>query len=254
MVNADRLGYDVYAAIEHVFFPKFSASANVFGLFRMALARTSRIRFRPRQVLGRRAEPRCPLQREPLSRHPRGISDRTYDLAAQNGRGVVVPPLLSCSAPKNELDLCRSKCQEYGTSPNIAWIHACYRDEDRAVARQEVERHMRGFLEGNASPLTDHPPLPADRLDAAGYGFYCSEDHGAAGGDALGRDDRRRGPRGRAGVEATRGPPPAVLPDVVSRLGLEGAVIRARKSGRLDSSTLAGSRRARGLRPARWSI
>src|SRR5262249_38512107 len=28
--NADRLGYDAYAAIEHFFFPKFSASANPF--------------------------------------------------------------------------------------------------------------------------------------------------------------------------------------------------------------------------------
>ena len=32
--NADRLGYDAYAVIEHLFFPKFSASANVFGLVR----------------------------------------------------------------------------------------------------------------------------------------------------------------------------------------------------------------------------
>ncbi len=44
--NADRLGYDAYAAIEHLFFPKFSASANVFGLFGMAAARTRNIKFR----------------------------------------------------------------------------------------------------------------------------------------------------------------------------------------------------------------
>ena len=44
--NADRLGYDAYAAIEHLFFPKFSASANVFGLFGMAAARTKSIKFR----------------------------------------------------------------------------------------------------------------------------------------------------------------------------------------------------------------
>ena len=44
--NADRLGYEAYAAIEHLFFPKFSASANVFGLFGMAAARTRRINFR----------------------------------------------------------------------------------------------------------------------------------------------------------------------------------------------------------------
>ena len=44
--NADRLGYDTYAAIEHLFFPKFSASANVFGLFGMAAQRTRSISFR----------------------------------------------------------------------------------------------------------------------------------------------------------------------------------------------------------------
>ena len=44
--NADRLGYDAYAVIEHLFFPKFSASANVFGLFGMAAQRTRSIRFR----------------------------------------------------------------------------------------------------------------------------------------------------------------------------------------------------------------
>ena len=44
--NADRLGYDAYAAVEHFFFPKFSASANPFALFGMAAARTRRINFR----------------------------------------------------------------------------------------------------------------------------------------------------------------------------------------------------------------
>src|SRR5579883_192887 len=44
--NADRLGYDVYAAIEHFFFPKFSISANPTALFAAAAQRTKRIRFR----------------------------------------------------------------------------------------------------------------------------------------------------------------------------------------------------------------
>ena len=46
MVNADRLGYDVYAAIEHFFFPKFSVSANPTALFAAAAQRTRNIRFR----------------------------------------------------------------------------------------------------------------------------------------------------------------------------------------------------------------
>jgi alkanesulfonate monooxygenase SsuD/methylene tetrahydromethanopterin reductase-like flavin-dependent oxidoreductase (luciferase family) len=46
MVNGDRLGYDVYAVIEHFFFPKFSISANPTALFAAAAQRTDRINFR----------------------------------------------------------------------------------------------------------------------------------------------------------------------------------------------------------------
>ena len=44
--NADRLGYDCYASIEHFFFPKFSISANPTALFAAAAQRTRNIRFR----------------------------------------------------------------------------------------------------------------------------------------------------------------------------------------------------------------
>ena len=46
IVNADRLGYDAYAVIEHFFFPKFSISANPTALFAAAAQRTRDIRFR----------------------------------------------------------------------------------------------------------------------------------------------------------------------------------------------------------------
>jgi len=46
IVNADRLGYDAYAVIEHFFFPKFSISANPFALFAAAAQRTRQITFR----------------------------------------------------------------------------------------------------------------------------------------------------------------------------------------------------------------
>ena len=46
MVNADRLGYDAYSAIEHFFFPKFSVSSNPTALFAAAAQRTKSIRFR----------------------------------------------------------------------------------------------------------------------------------------------------------------------------------------------------------------
>jgi alkanesulfonate monooxygenase SsuD/methylene tetrahydromethanopterin reductase-like flavin-dependent oxidoreductase (luciferase family) len=44
--NADRLGFDCYAAIEHFFFPKFSISANPTALFTAAAQHTRNIRFR----------------------------------------------------------------------------------------------------------------------------------------------------------------------------------------------------------------
>lgn len=44
--NADRLGYDAYAIVEHFFFPKFSASPDPLAFFCAAAQRTRRIRFR----------------------------------------------------------------------------------------------------------------------------------------------------------------------------------------------------------------
>jgi alkanesulfonate monooxygenase SsuD/methylene tetrahydromethanopterin reductase-like flavin-dependent oxidoreductase (luciferase family) len=44
--NADRLGYDAYAAIEHFFFPKFSSSPDPIALFAAAAHRAPRINFR----------------------------------------------------------------------------------------------------------------------------------------------------------------------------------------------------------------
>ena len=46
-----------------------------------------------------------------------GTSDRTYELAAERGWAVVVPPLLPYAALKEQLDLYRSKCAEHGTEP-----------------------------------------------------------------------------------------------------------------------------------------
>ncbi|MDP9255792.1 MAG: LLM class flavin-dependent oxidoreductase [Actinomycetota bacterium] len=46
IVNADRLGFDTYALIEHFFFPKFSISANPTAMFAAAAQRTRAITFR----------------------------------------------------------------------------------------------------------------------------------------------------------------------------------------------------------------
>ncbi len=246
--NADRLGYSAYAAIEHFFFPKFSASANVFGLFGIAAARTKSIKFRTMLhvlpyhnplvlaamvhefslLTGDRYEfgigrghgwiplpAGMPMDESSRERYEEaldvfiaalhedkvthhgtywnvdeshvipfsgrrfrvvlgGTSDRTYDLAAQHGWAVAVPPLLPYAALKDQLDLYRAKCAEHGTEPDIVWIHACYIDDDRELAKREAERHMRGFLAGNASPLTEYPVPPAEQLNAAGYGFYAA--------------------------------------------------------------------------------
>jgi alkanesulfonate monooxygenase SsuD/methylene tetrahydromethanopterin reductase-like flavin-dependent oxidoreductase (luciferase family) len=104
-----------------------------------------------------------------------GTSDRTYELAAEHGWAIVVPPLLPYAALKDQLDLYRSKCAEHGTTPDIVWIHACYLDDDRDTARREAEQGMKNFLAGNASPLTGDDKLPpAEQMNEAGYGFYLS--------------------------------------------------------------------------------
>ena len=104
-----------------------------------------------------------------------GTSDRTYELAAERGWAIVVPPLLPYAALKDQLDLYRSKCAEHGTTPDIVWIHACYLDDDRDTARREAEQGMKNFLAGNASPLTGDDKLPPEEeMNAAGYGFYLA--------------------------------------------------------------------------------
>ena len=248
MVNADRLGYDVYAVIEHFFFPKFSVSTNPTALFAAAAQKTARIRFRTmlhalpyhnpvvlasainatdiltggryEWGVGRGHGWLPPLAGEPLDEHARpryeeavdlllkalheerfsfageyfqiadshvvpfierkhrvylgGTSDRTYTLAAEHGWGVAVPPLLPYAALEQQMDLYRESCAEHGTEPDIVWIHACHLDEDRETAVREGRDWITKFITGNASPLTEWPTLPADALNAAGYGFYAA--------------------------------------------------------------------------------
>jgi alkanesulfonate monooxygenase SsuD/methylene tetrahydromethanopterin reductase-like flavin-dependent oxidoreductase (luciferase family) len=248
MVNADRLGYDVYAAIEHFFFPKFSVSANPTALFAAAAQRTSRIHFRTMLhalpyhnptvlasaiavtdiLTGGRYEFGVgrghgwipPKAGVPLDEHARGryeeavdllfaalgseqfshdgeyfhvgdshvvpfpqrrfrvtlggTSDRTYELAAQNGWSVAVPPLLPYKALEAQLDLYRAKCAEHGTEPDIVWIHAVHLDDDRDTAMREARDWMLRFISGNASPLTEYEKPPADDLVRADYGFYAA--------------------------------------------------------------------------------
>ncbi len=248
MTHADRLGYDVYALIEHYFFPKFSISSNPTAMFAAAAQRTRNIRFRTMlhclplhnpvvlasaiaatdiltdgryewgvgrghgwmpeqagQALDADARPRYEeavellfeaLAKQEFSHKGRyfdiaasrvvpfpdrkyriflgGTSDRTYALAAENGWGVAVPPLLPYKALAQQMDLYRRACDTAGTEPDISWIHACHLDEDRATALREARDWVRGFIVGNVSPLTDYPVPATERLEAAGYGFYAS--------------------------------------------------------------------------------
>ena len=248
--NADRLGYDAYAIIEHFFFPKFSASPDPIAFFSAAAQRTRSINFRtlvhvlpyhnPMVLASRIAAadiltggryefgfgrghgwipPRAGValgetkdrydeameiiwkaftEEERFSHEgkhfnvwdaaivPRpdparkfriflgGTSDSTYVLAGERGWGMVVPPLLPYEALREQLDLYRRTCAEHGNEPDIVWIHACYLDEDRDVARREAEEGMKGFLAGNASPLVEYDQPSADEFNAAGYGFYAA--------------------------------------------------------------------------------
>ena len=46
VVHADRLGYDTYAIVEHLFFPKFSACPDPLSFFCQLAPQTEQIRFR----------------------------------------------------------------------------------------------------------------------------------------------------------------------------------------------------------------
>ena len=248
MVNADRLGYDCYAVIEHFFFPKFSISANPTALFAAAAQRTKSIRFRTMLhalpyhnpmvlasaiavtdiLTGGRYEwgvgrghgwipekAGIPLDEDARPRYEEavdllfkalgnerfshegeffnvadshivpfparkfriflgGTSDRTYELAAEHGWGVAVPPLLPYVALKEQLDLYRAKCAEHDTKPDIVWIHACHLDDDRDTAMREAREWVTGFIYGNSSPLLDYEKPEADALTKAGYAFYAA--------------------------------------------------------------------------------
>jgi alkanesulfonate monooxygenase SsuD/methylene tetrahydromethanopterin reductase-like flavin-dependent oxidoreductase (luciferase family) len=101
-----------------------------------------------------------------------GTSDATYELAGRKGYSVAVPPLLPYKALEKQLDIYRDSCANHGNEPDIVWIHACYMDEDRGVARRDAEEGIRGFLVGNASPLEER--ASDEELASAGYGFYAS--------------------------------------------------------------------------------
>ena len=248
IVNAERVGFDTYSAIEHFFFPKFSCSPDPIALFTAAAQRTSRINFRtlvhvlpyhnPMVLASRIAfadiltggryefgvgrghgwiPPKAgvPLDETARPRYEEavdllfeslanerfswdgtyfqfpdshivpfperkfrvtlgGTSDRTYELAAQNGWSVAVPPLLPYGALEKQLDLYREKCAEHGTEPDIVWIHACHLDDDREVALREARDWVIGFIRGNCSPLTEYGKPAAEDLIKADYGFYAA--------------------------------------------------------------------------------
>jgi alkanesulfonate monooxygenase SsuD/methylene tetrahydromethanopterin reductase-like flavin-dependent oxidoreductase (luciferase family) len=101
-----------------------------------------------------------------------GTSDYTYELAGRKGWAVAVPPLLPYKALERQLDIYRETCAAHGNEPDIVWIHACYMDEDRELAKRDAEQAMRGFLVGNASPLDER--ASDEELEQGGYSFYSS--------------------------------------------------------------------------------
>src|SRR4029079_2926728 len=90
------------------------------------------------------------------------------------GGACVGPPRLPYAALAEQLDLYRAKCAEHGNEPDIVWIHACYIDEDREVARREAKDWMVEVPQGKPSSLNADDAPAADELNAAGYGFYTA--------------------------------------------------------------------------------
>ena len=102
-----------------------------------------------------------------------GTSDRTYTLAAERGWGVAVPPLLPYKVLEQQLDLYRSSCAENDRARHRVDPRLPPRRGSRHGASRGHE-WITGFIQGNCSPLTEHPKPDTDGLIAAGYGFYTA--------------------------------------------------------------------------------
>ena len=113
-----------------------------------------------------------------------GTSDRTYELAAENGWGVAVPPLLPYVALKQQLDLYRGECARHGTTPDIVWIHACHLDNERDTAMREAREWILGFIQGNCSPLIEYEKPPAEDRQGR-LRLLHGRHHGVARGPAV---------------------------------------------------------------------
>ena len=104
-----------------------------------------------------------------------GTSDKTYEMAGENGWGVTVPPLLPYEAMRRQLDIYRETCADHGHDPYIVWIHACYLDDRPGHGRARGGAGDAAVPGGQrlAADRRLHRPS-ADVLERSGYGFYVS--------------------------------------------------------------------------------
>ena len=161
-----------------------------------------------------------------------GTSDRTYELAAERGWGVVVPPLLPTrGAAPAARDLPRALCQARERARHRLHPSPCTWTRTRRL-RPPRGRSTGSTTSSRATPRP-RPELPsADELNATGYGFYAS---GALAGP------RRRWP----GEQLTRvGTPsgPGTPDQVIEKI--EAVVGEVRRAGRDRGHRQRGRRRA----------
>ena len=152
--NADRLGYDAYAAVEHLFFPKFSASANVFGLFGMAAARTSQIKFRSMLHI---LPYHNPLVLAAMIHQFSLMTNGRYEFGVGRGHGwIPLPaglPLDETSRPAlrgGARPLHRGAAQRHGHLPRRLLERR--REPHRPVQRPRVPGHPRRHLRQDVRP------------------------------------------------------------------------------------------------------
>jgi len=148
IVNADRLGYDTYAVIEHFFYEKFGISNNPTALFAAAAARTRDIRFRTML--------HCVPLHNPMILasviHSAGIltHDR-YEFGVGRGHGWMPlnagQPLDEHARPRYEeaVDLLFTALENEEFS-----FHGTYFDVERSRTVPFVDRRYRVFLGGTS--------------------------------------------------------------------------------------------------------
>jgi alkanesulfonate monooxygenase SsuD/methylene tetrahydromethanopterin reductase-like flavin-dependent oxidoreductase (luciferase family) len=108
--------------------------------------------------------------------HPRvytgGASNHNYELAGEQGWGVLITPMLPFSKVAHQIDIYKNACKKHGNKPDIVYVQAMYLADDEATAFEEAKPWIKQFMAGNVSPTTEMPSK--EEMMAKDFAFYAT--------------------------------------------------------------------------------